>query len=113
MKTLAAWLSMTAALAAPALAGDYAYANRPQVTFPGPRGGIVHVSPFPMSSRAAAVWASDSCWRDCTSAAGWRFGRCLGVENARSCRTALDAADRACQRTCRTRGAPYLNITDY
>ena len=30
-----------------------------------------------------------------------------------ACRAALDADDRACLRSCRTRGGPYLNITDY
>ena len=103
---------LLALLAAPAQAGDYSYANRPQVVFPSPRGDRVHVSPFPMSSRAAAVWASDTCWRDCTNAAAWRFARCIADHAADACRTAMDADDRACLRACRSRGGPYLNITD-
>ena len=112
MKRPAAVLLIAAGFAAPAVAGDYSYANRPQVAFPGPRGGMVHVSPFPMSSRSAAIWASHACWRDCVSAAAWRFERCIGQSGAEACRAAMAADDRACLRTCRTRGGPYLNITD-
>ena len=42
-------------LVAPALGGDYTLERRPQVVFPGPHGGIVHVSPYPAGKRAAAV----------------------------------------------------------
>ena len=112
MKLMAAILALTAGFAATAAANDYTYANRPQVAFAPGRGGIVHVSPFPMSSRAAAVWASDACWRDCSNQATWRFERCVGVTGADACRAAMDADDRACLRACRSRGGPYLNITD-
>ncbi len=112
MKLSAAILAVTAGLATPALAHDYSYANRPQVAFPPGRGSIVHVSPFPMGSRAAAVWASDACWRDCSNRTAWRFERCSGVVGADACRVAMDADDRACLRQCRSRGGPYLNITD-
>ncbi len=111
MKLLAAILAVTVSLTAPALAQDYSYANRPQVVFPG-RGSIVHVSPFPMGSRSAAVWASDACWRDCGNRTAWQFERCIGVHGADACRAAMDADDRACLRQCRSRGGPYLNITD-
>ena len=100
-------------VALPAAATDYSYANRPQVLFPGPRGDRAHVSPFPMSRRAAAIWASDLCWRDCTSASAWRFSRCILDFGADPCRAAMDADDRACLRACRLRGGPYVNITDY
>jgi hypothetical protein len=119
MRTLAALLFAvagvlaTAADISPAIAGeDYSYANRPPVVFPGPKGGVAHVSPFPMSKRSAAVWASDACWRDCTSQAAWRFQTCFGMQGADACRVQLDADDRACLRQCRTRGGPVLNITD-
>ena len=112
MKRMAAALALAAGLAAPALAHDYSYANRPQVIFPPGRGSVVHVSPFPMSSRALAVWESDACWRACSSAAAWRFQRCFGLYGPEVCRAAMDADDRACLRSCRTRGGPYLNITD-
>jgi hypothetical protein len=112
MKLLAAVLGLTASFAATAVAHDYSYANRPQVIFPPGRGSIVHVSPFPMSSRALAEWKSDACWRDCSSQAAWRFERCIGVYGADACRAAMDADDRACLRACRSRGGPYLNITD-
>lgn len=100
-------------IATPAVAGDTIYANRPQVVFPGPRGGVVHVSPFPMSSRSTAVWVSDPCWRVCVGTAGWEFARCLKAGGRNACRAATDDADLACQRACRPSGGPYLNITAY
>src|SRR5262245_40326073 len=110
---LAAGLLPTVAGLPPAMAGDdYSYANRPPVVFPGPKGGVAHISPFPMSKRSAAVWVSDACWRDCTSQAAWRFQTCFGAQGADACRVQLDADDRACLRQCRTRGGPALNITD-
>ena len=112
MRALLALLLLTAGLAVPAVAGDYSHANRRPVTFPGPRGGIVHVSPFPMSSRSAAICTWDACWRDCVSAAAWRIERCIRISGAEACRAAMDADDRACLRVCRSRGGPYLNITD-
>ena len=113
MKAPFSLLLVILAITAPAKAGDYSYASRPQVVFPGPRGGFVHVSPFPMSNRSAAVWASDACWRDRTSTAAFRFERCIGVYGADACPSVMDADDRACLRSCRTRGGPYLNFTEY
>jgi hypothetical protein len=113
MKSLIGLLLMMVCLAAPAAAGDYSYANRPHVVFHGPRGGSVHVSPFPMSKRSAAIWTSDACWRACTSAAAWRFARCTGIHGAEACRAVMDSDDRACLRSCRTRGGPYVNVTEY
>jgi hypothetical protein len=109
MIRLATALPLLVALAAPAAGGEYSYAHRPQVVFPG---GTVHVSPFPMGKRAAAVWASDACWRDCASAAAWRFQTCFGIKEREACRVIMDADDRACLRHCRIRGGPYVNITD-
>jgi hypothetical protein len=112
MKALTAALLIVAGIAGPAAAGGYSLANRPSVAFPAPYGGAVHVSPYPMSKRAASVWASDSCWRDCTGQAAWRFESCIGKLGPQACRSELDADDRACLRWCRTRGGPLLNITD-
>src|SRR4051812_44959137 len=87
-----------------ATAGEYSLANRVPVVFPGPHGGIAHVSPFPMSKRVASVWASDACWRDCSAQGGWRMDTCLAVDNQDRCRAKLDAEDRACLRQCRLSG---------
>ena len=95
-------------LAVPAAAGDYTLEQRPQVAFPGPNGGIVHVSPYPASKRAAAVWASDTCWRDCKSSCTWKMESCVSATDADLCRPHLDACDRACQRSCRTTSGPLL-----
>jgi hypothetical protein len=112
MKTLAAIVllivgSLTAA------AGEYSYANRHPIVFPGPHGGIVHISPFPAGKQAASVWASDACWRDCSSDGAWRLANCLTTTSLDRCRPQLDAGDRACLRQCRVSGGPLLNITDY
>jgi hypothetical protein len=108
---IAALLLIAGALTA--MAGEYSLANRVPIVFPGPHGGIVHLSPFPMSKRAASVWHSDACWRDCSAQGGWRMDACLAVENQDSCRAKLDAQDRACLRQCRLAGGPLLDLTDY
>lgn len=114
MRAKAVAIALLAALSAPAAASDYLLANRPEVVFPARRGEIVRMSPYPMSERAAAVWHSDACWKSCTGTAGWRLVSCLHTpgRDQDTCRAALDADDRACLRTCRTRGGPILNITD-
>jgi hypothetical protein len=100
-------------LAAPAGAGGYTLANRPETVFPGPKGGIVHVSPFPAGKRAASVWASDLCWHDCTTSCTWKMETCVSGASADICRPHLDACDRSCQRSCRTRGGPWLGLIDF
>jgi len=122
MRTLALLFALFAGLLAPgapdrALAGDYTYENRPSVVFPGgPKGsGIVHVSPFPAGKRAASIWAADACWRDCSRDCTWKMETCVRATDigADACRPHLDACDRACQRSCRTRGGPLLGFIDF
>ena len=111
MKALAATLAILLALLGQASASsEYSLANRPVVAFPG--SGGKHISPYPMSKRAAAVWTSDACWRDCTGQSAWRFESCLRDFGPEACRDRLDADDRICLRFCRTKGGPLLNITD-
>jgi hypothetical protein len=86
---------------------SYKLENRPEVVFPGKR---VHISPYPMSKRAASVWASDFCWRACTGETAWRFDACVPAYGPEACRFAHDADNRACLRSCRTRGGPMLNL---
>ena len=93
-----------------AAAGGYTLENRPVVVFPG--SGGKHVSPYPAGKRAASVWASDFCWRDCTGQTAWRFDYCIRSMHPEQCRSLVDADDRICLRACRTRGGPLLNITD-
>ena len=80
------------ACAAPAMPGDYTLENRPEVVF---KGGIVHQTPYPQGRRAASVWASDACWRDCTVELHLENGI---LRRARAdpdaCRPHLDACDR-------------------
>ena len=88
MKVLSVVLLFILGLAAPAAAGQYKLENRPEVVF---KGGAVHQSPYPQSKRAASVWASDACWRDCKTACTWKMEYCVGSNDADSCRPQLDA----------------------
>ena len=99
MKLLGAALLLVFAWAATAAAGDYTLENRPEVVF---KGGVVRQTPYPQGKRAAAVWASDACWRDCASNCTWKMEYCMrSGSNADACRPHLDACDRSCQRNCR------------
>ena len=116
MKVLFALLVLVASVfaaewAAPAAAGEYSLANRPEVVF---KDGPAHVSPYPQSRRAASVWQSDACWRDCKSACAWKLEYCVGSADADACRPHLDACDRTCQRSCRgLSGGPLLGFIDW
>lgn len=88
--------------AAPAAAADLAVV---------PRGyAALHALPFPRSARTEAVWASGGCWTACTSVNTWALAGCLRRDAQGRCLGAADAGDRTCQRTCRTRGGPYLPL---
>ncbi len=65
---------------------------------------------FPLSERAQSVWASGACWSDCGSYTTWNLVACLTRDTQRHCLKRADAADRACQRECRTSGGPLLPI---
>jgi hypothetical protein len=85
--------------------------NRTPLVFPPPpKNGNVHISPYPMSKRAASVWESDFCWKKCTGETAWRFDDCRTTYGAEACRPALDADNRTCLRACRTRGGPMVNL---
>ncbi|MFN3656310.1 MAG: hypothetical protein ACK4UO_03510 [Pseudolabrys sp.] len=66
------------------------------------------VLPFPRSSRAQAVWASDTCWNACQSYCTWGEAGCLQADSQGRCLKRTDACNRYCQRDCRTRGGPLL-----
>jgi hypothetical protein len=65
---------------------------------------------FPLSRRAESVWASGACWSECGSYTTWNLAGCLEHDAQGRCLKHADAGDRACQRTCRTRGGPFLPI---
>lgn len=121
-RTLAALFVLLAGIAGPAQADpfgiiqfhSYKMEHRPTVVFPPPpKGGSVHMSPYPSSKRSAAVWESDFCWRKCTGETSWRFDACvheLGKVGSETCRFRLDADNRVCLRACRTRGGPMVNL---
>jgi hypothetical protein len=88
---------------------SYKLENRPELVFPGKR---IHISPYPMSKRAASVWHSDLCWRTCTGETAWRFDACKNAHGLEACRFPHDADNRACLRACRTRGGPLLNLAN-
>jgi len=108
MKVLAAIVLLMLGLFTPAAANDYSLENRPEVVFPGPRGGIVRESPYPAGKRAASVWMSDACWRECTASCGWRMQTCLNAIGPEACRVRLQACDVSCQQACRARGGPLV-----
>jgi hypothetical protein len=114
MKLLTALFVLVAgvvALAASAAAGDYTLENRPEVVF---KGGVIHQTPYPQGARAASVWKSDACWRDCKSACTWKMEYCVGAADPDACRPHLDACDRSCQRSCRGFSAgPLLGFVDW
>jgi len=112
MRILSAAL-LLAGLVGPAVAGDYSLDHRPAVVFPAPNGGIEHISPYPAGKRAASVWVSDACWRDCEGRCAWHMETCVRANDADACRPHLDACSRACQRDCRTRGGPLLGFIDW
>jgi hypothetical protein len=69
-----------------------------------------HELPFARSKRAQAVWASGACWSECGAYTAWNLVACLERDTQGRCLKYADAADRACQRTCRTMGGPLLPI---
>jgi hypothetical protein len=111
MKVLSVVLLFILGLAAQAIAGDYTLENRPEVTF---KGGVVHQTPYPQGQRAASVWASDACWRDCKASCTYKMQYCVGSADPDACRPHLDNCDRSCQRTCRgLSGGPLLGFFDF
>ena len=91
-----------------AACSDYRMENRPQVVYSGRGGDKVHVTPYPMSERSAAIWKSDACWRSCGAKCAAAFNECGKAEGAEACRPALDRCDRMCVFDCRTGGGPLL-----
>ena len=114
MKPLVALLLLLLGLIASATAGEIGMENRPLVTFPGPKGRIVHQTPYPQTSRAATVWNGDACWRECSASCTWKMDYCVGASDADQCRPHLDACDRSCQRSCRSWWqGPLLGFMDF
>lgn len=66
--------------------------------------------PFLHGKRAAAVWASDRCWKECGSYCTWGMAGCLQQDTQGRCLKLADRCDRYCQRQCRTMSGPYLPI---
>lgn len=66
--------------------------------------------PFARSGAAESVWNSNACWDQCGSVTAWDLTGCLDRDAQGRCLKHADAGDRACQRTCRTRGGPFLPI---
>ena len=83
----------------PARAAEPAYRSVPERTLP-----------FPRSERAQSVWASGVCWSECGSYTTWNLVACLDRDSQGRCLKRADAADRACQRECRTSGGPLLPL---
>jgi hypothetical protein len=108
MKTVLALVLLLAASVAPALADDYTLDNRPQIVFSGRGGDRIHLSPYPMSSRAADIWKADACWRGCGAKCAAQFNACGRANGAEACRSGLDHCDRMCVFDCRLSRGPLL-----
>lgn len=106
MRILVAVALLVAGLIAPASGSDYTFDSRPVVKFFG--SGAERISPYPMSPRAASVWLSDECWKDCTGQGAWRFEACIRSYDPEHCRAKLDQSDRSCLRACRLKGGPAV-----
>ena len=108
MKISLILLLIASALSGLAACSDYKLENRPQVIFSGRGGNKVHVTPYPMSERAATVWTADACWRGCGATCGAKFDACAKVNGYEACRSGLDRCDRICVYDCRASGGPLL-----
>ena len=114
MKPLVALLLLILGFAAPAAASEIGMENRPQVVFPGPKGGVVHQSPYPQSSRSATIWNGDACQRECNASCTAKMDVCIRSSDADQCRPYLDGCDRSCQRSCRSWWqGPLLGFVDF
>jgi len=70
--------------------------------------------PFPRTERAAAVWNERACWSQCGAYCAWGMTTCLNRDPQGVCVDVTDKCDRACLRTCRTMGGPYVpDIFDF
>ena len=96
---VAVWLAVAAAV--PMAAAD---ARVPSVD------GPTTLLPFPRSERSQAVWASSGCLRECGAYCAWGQTSCLYRESQGKCLKLTDDCDRYCQRSCRTRGGPWLPL---
>ena len=108
MKIFLIPLLIAGAFAGLAACSDYTLQNRPQVIFSGRGGDKAHITPYPMSERAAAIWKSDACWRACGANCAGKFNACGRANGAEACRSALDRCDRICVYECRSSGGPLL-----
>jgi len=96
------WLAVAAALAiTPAGAADVRASRT---------AGPATLLPFPRSERSQAVWASSGCLRECGAYCAWGQTSCLYRESQGKCLKLTDDCDRYCQRSCRTRGGPWLPL---
>jgi len=94
-------LSLILLLASLALPGADARAGAPgERHAPHPP---IDAPAFPRSPRAAAVWASEDCWKFCAAACASDLGACLAHDPQGTCLALADRCDRACQRHCRAR----------
>jgi cellobiose phosphorylase len=64
--------------------------------------------------RAQAAWNERACWSECGSYTAWAMAECLKRDARGVCLDRADHADRACLRSCRISGGPYLpDIFDF
>jgi hypothetical protein len=103
-------LSLFVPLADEAAGADAGY-ERSARSFRLPSFSIPYTPPLP-SRRAAAVWASEPCWQDCTAQCGAHFQVCLRLDFVEGCNAQNTACNLRCQKACRLYGGPLVNWLD-
>ena len=90
------------------------YSGPPPVVGPHPPiwryNGPPQEMPFARSERSQSIWASGTCWSECGAYCAWNLNACLYNDTQGNCILQSAACDRACQRSCRSQGGPFLPI---
>ena len=108
MKAVLLSLGILAAVLTPAPAAE---TYRPSVRSAKPVPERVPLALRTLSKRSAAVLASDTCWRGCTTQCGAYFQGCIRVTWFDGCLQSNNLCELACLRDCRLGGGPLMPWT--
>ena len=108
MRAILLSLAMLAAACGAAPAAD---AYRPGVRQAQPVPERLPLALRGLSKRSASVFASDACWRGCTTECGAHFQQCIRVTWFDGCLQSNNLCELACLRHCRLGGGPLMPWT--